>query len=106
SRCVKRARSGEKGVRTRKRPSRYFDQQRGDLPFRANYEMREEAFDSMYSLNVKAPRPSFSWRRIVPVSFTAQNSPSTEGALPFENCSPADRGWVYHPNPLPRTMTR
>jgi NAD(P)-dependent dehydrogenase (short-subunit alcohol dehydrogenase family) len=32
-------------------------------------------------------RPSFSWRRIVPVSFMAQNSPSTEGALPFENCS-------------------
>jgi NAD(P)-dependent dehydrogenase (short-subunit alcohol dehydrogenase family) len=25
-----------------------------------------------------------SWRRIVPVSFMAQNSPSMEGALPFE----------------------
>src|SRR5213593_707154 len=31
-------------------------------------------------------RPLSFWRRIVPVSFTAQNSPSTEGALPFENC--------------------
>jgi hypothetical protein len=26
------------------------------------------------------------WRRIVLVSFTAQNLPSTEGALPFEYC--------------------
>jgi hypothetical protein len=26
----------------------------------------------------------------VPVSFTAQNSPSTEGVLPFEYCGPTD----------------
>ena len=29
-------------------------------------------------------RPLSSWRRIVPVSFMAQNSPSMEGARPFE----------------------
>ncbi len=32
----------------------------------------------------KLLKPLSFWRRIVPVSFTAQNSPSTEGALPFE----------------------
>jgi hypothetical protein len=32
----------------------------------------------------KLLKPSSFWRRIVPVSFTAQNSPSTEGALRFE----------------------
>jgi len=30
-------------------------------------------------------RPLSSWRRIVPVSFMAQNSPSMEGARPFES---------------------
>ena len=34
----------------------------------------------------KLLKPLSFWRRIVPVSFTAQNSPSTEGALPFEYC--------------------
>ena len=36
----------------------------------------------------RLPKPLSSWRRIVPVLFTAQISPSTEGALRFENWSP------------------
>ena len=34
----------------------------------------------------RLPKPSSFWRRIVPASFTARNSPSTEDAQPSEHC--------------------
>jgi len=62
----------------------------GIFPFGPTHEMTEELFDSVYSLNVKAPY--FLVAELAPLMAQrgkgAIVSPSTEGALRFENWSP------------------
>src|SRR5438045_3035138 len=59
-----------------RRARKQWEKPLSNLPRRRRRAVRQEP--------TRLPRPLFSWRRIVRVSFMAQNWPSTGAAPPFE----------------------